>query len=240
VPFRRPLTPTLFFEGNPYLRPTLSWHGEAGWGWRNALFVTLAYDIDKDYVRTFPYLDANDSTSTRKPTNVQGAHSWDVLLAYNHPVTKWWTTNTSVEIYRNSFTGSANGYSLDNAGIVSLDLSTNNSFTLTGGLSGEVDFETETKRQFVQSTYGAYAMLNLGLRQQMPGKKMVVSLNAHNVLQGDNRSAVDHYANLNQYGYGRPYSRAVILSVTYKFGNGKTTQTKTRSGSAEEQQRAGN
>ena len=240
VPFRRPSTPTLYFQGNPYLRPTLTWHGEAGWAWRNALYITLSYDIDKDYVRTFPYLDANDSTETRRPTNVQGARTWDVVIAYNHPVTRWWTTNTSVEIYRNSFEGNAAGFSLDNSGIVSLDLSTNNSFTIGSGFSGEIDFETETKRQFVQSTYGAYAMLNLGLRQQLAAQKITISLNVHNVLQGDNRSGVDHYQNLDQYGYGRPYSRFVTLTLSYRFGSGKATQVRARSGSAEEQQRAGN
>jgi hypothetical protein len=240
VPFRRPSSPTLFFQGNPYLRPALAWHGEATWAWRNAFFATLSYDITKDYVRTFPYLDANDSTETRRPTNVQGAHSWDALFSYSHVLTKWWTTNTSLEVYRNAFAGNANGFSLDNAGIVSLDFSTNNSFTLTGGLSGEVDFETETRRQFVQSTYGAYAILNAGLREQLPGKKVVISLNGHNILQGDGRSGVDHYLDLNQYGYGKPYSRAVILSVSYRWGNGKATPTKIRSGSGEEQERAGN
>jgi len=240
VPFRRPLTSTLFFAGNPYLRPTLTWHGEATWAWRNALYITLSYDIDKDYVRTFPYLDANDSTLTRRPTNVQGAHSWDAVVAYNHVVTRWWTTNTSVEVYRNAFTGNAGEFSLDNAGIVSLDFSTNNSFTISNGLSGEIDFETETKRQFVQSTYGAYEVLSFGLRQQLWGKKVAITLNAHNVLQGDGRSSVDRYLNFNQYSYAQTYSRAVTLTVNYTFGKGKAIQAKIRSGSGEEQERAGN
>lgn len=240
VPFRRPLTPTLYFQGNPYLRPSLTWHGELTWNWRNAVYVTLGYDIDKDYVRTLPYLDANDSTTTRIPTNIEGAHSWDIDLGYNHPLTKWWTTNTSLVIYQNVFTGSANGFSLDNAGIVSLDLTTDNSFTIGGGLSGEIDFETETKRQLVQSTFGAYSILSFGLRQQLPGKKATLSLNAHNVLQSEGNSIADHYLNLNQYSYAHIYTRAVTLTFNYRFGSGKPGQIKTRSGSADEQERAGN
>jgi hypothetical protein len=240
VPFRRPLTPTLFFQGNPYLRPSLTWHGEVNWSWRNAMYVTLGYDIDKDYVRTLPYLDANDSTTTRIPTNIQGAHSWNVDLGYNHPLTKWWTTNTSLVIYQNVFTGSANGFSLNNAGIVSLDLTTNNSFTIGGGLTGEIDFETETKRELVQSTFGAYSILSFGLRQQWPGKKATLSLNVHNVLQSEGNAIADHYLNLDQYSYAHIYTRAVTLSFNYRFGSGKATGTRTRSGSADEQERAGN
>ena len=240
VPFRRPLTPTLYFQGNPYLRPDLTWHGEITWSWRNALFLTTAYDIDKDYVRTLPYLDADDSTTTRIPTNIRGAHSWDVNLSYNHPVTKWWTTNTSIFVYQNSFTGNVNGYNLDNSGIVTLDFNSNNSLTLAPNLTGEIDFETETKRQLVQSTYGGYSILSFGLRQQLPGKKATLSLTAHNVLQSEGNSGADHYLNLDQYTYAHLYTRSIILTLNYRFGSGKPGQTKTRSGSADEQQRAGN
>jgi hypothetical protein len=240
VPFRRPLTPTLFFEGNPYLRPDLTWHGEITWAWKNTIFLTAAYDIDKDYVRTLPYLDAGDSTTTRIPTNIQGAHSWNVDLSFNHSVTKWWTSNTTVSLYRNSFNGSANGFSLTNSGIVSLYLESNNSLTLTNNLSGEIYFEYDSKRQFVESTFGAYSILSIGLKQQLPGKKATLSLNANNILQSESHNGTDSYLNLDQYYYARFYTRTVMLTFTYRFGSGKATQTKRRSGSADEQQRAGN
>lgn len=240
VPFRRPLTPTLFFMGNPYLRPNVTWHGEMTWAWRNAVFVNFGYDIDKDYVRTLPYLDANDSTTTRIPTNISGAHSWSLSLSYNHAVTKWWTSNTTATLYQNSFTGNAGGYSLNNTGIVSLDLACNNSLTFDGGLSGEIDFETETKRQFVQSSFGGYSVLSFGLRQQLAGKKATLSLNAHNVLQSEGRSTVDRYQNLYQYTDLFFYTRYVTLTMSWRFGSGKGARANLKSGSADEQHRAGN
>lgn len=240
VPFRRPGSPTMFFQGNPYLRPALTWHGEITWSWRTALFITLGYDIDKDFVRTIPYLDANDSTITRMPTNIQGAHSWNLDLSYNHPITKWWTTNTTASFYQNSFSGNAKGFNLGNPGIVSLDFNCNNSITLDNNFTAEIDFETETRRQFVQSTFGSYSVLSFGLRKQLPGKKATLSLNAHNVLQSEGRSSSDRYLNLIQYGYGYLYTRAITLTLNYRFGSGKPTPTKTRSGSDKEQQRAGN
>ncbi|HEY4111405.1 outer membrane beta-barrel protein [Puia sp.] len=240
VPFRRPQGPTLFFQGNPYLRPALTWHGEMTWSWKNLLFLTAGYDIDKDYVRTLPYLDANDSTTTRIPTNLQGARSWNVDLVVNHSITKWWTTNTTASLYLNSFTGTANGFPLDNRGIVSFYGQSDNNLTLTRSLSAEVDFEYNSKRQIVQSTYGAYSILSLGLKQQLPGKKAAITLNAHNILQGENRAGVDHYLDLNQYNYNRFYTRAVTLSFSYRFGSGKTARNQDRSGTEDERQRAGN
>ena len=239
VPFRRPLTATLFFQGNPYLRPSFTWHGEVTWAWRNAVFVNFGYDIDKDFVRTLPYLDANDSTITRIASNIPDAHSWNISLSYNHPVTSWWTTNTTVFFYQNYFSGNIKGVDLGNSGMVSLDFTCNNSFTLGSALSGEIDFETETKRQLVQSTYGAYSVLSFGLRRQLAGKKASLSLNAHNILQSEGQGSIDRYLNLVQHAYGHIYTRSVTLTLNYRFGSGKLTQTKTRSGSGEEQQRAG-
>jgi hypothetical protein len=240
VPFRRPLTPTLFFQGNPNLRPNLTWHSEITWAWRGSLFITVGYDVDKDYVRTFPYLDANDSTMTRIPTNVQGAHSWYGNLSYNHPITKWWTTNTTASFYRNSFTGSTSGFTLDNPGIVTLDLTSGNSLILGKNLTGEIDYEIETKRQFVQSTFGAYSILSLGLRQQLPRHKTTLSLNAHNILQSEGHYSIDRNLNLYQYSDLLFYTRYVTLTLAYHFGSGKPAQTKTHSASKSEQQRAGN
>jgi hypothetical protein len=241
VPFRRPLTPTLYFQGNPYLRPDLTWHGEITWAWKNAVFFTAAYDIDKDYVRTLPYLDKGDSTTTRVPTNIQGAHSWNVEISYNHQITTWWTTNTTAMVYNNSFTGAADsGFRLTSAGIVTLDLVSNNSFIIGKDLSAEIDFERESRRQLVQSAYGAYSIVSFAVKKQLPGKKASLTLSAHNILQSEGHSSTDNYLNLYQYSYARYYTRTVILSFSYRFGGSKATQTKRLSGSTDEQQRAGN
>lgn len=238
VPFRRVLSPTLFFEGNPYLRPSVTWHSEITWGWRSAVFVTFGYDIDKNYVRTFPYLDANDSTATRIPTNIQGSRSWNLNLSYNHPVSQWWTTNTTASFYQNYFTGTANGFDLSNPGIVTLDLTSNNSLTITDKLTGEIDFETETKRQFAQSTFGAYSVLSLGLRRQLDGGKATLTLNAHNILQSEDRYNIDRNTDLYLYTNLHFHSRYVTLTLNYRFGSGKPTRTQSRSASDYELQRA--
>ncbi|MDB5156704.1 MAG: hypothetical protein JWR50_1411, partial [Mucilaginibacter sp.] len=70
VPFRRPLSATLSFQGNPNLKPDINWHSELTWSWKNTFFVTAAYDLDHNYLRTLYYLDSNKTTITRMPTNI--------------------------------------------------------------------------------------------------------------------------------------------------------------------------
>jgi outer membrane receptor protein involved in Fe transport len=220
VPFRRPTTATLFFQGNPNLKPQVSWHGELGWNFQQALTLTLNYDIYSDYIRTFPYLDTNKTTITRRPTNIQGAHSWEIDLNYAKKLLSWWSTDNTLAAYRNAFNGQAGGYNLDNAGLVSLQLNANNSFQLSSTLSAECDFEYDTKRQFVNSTYGAYSVLDLGLKRSLFAGKGSLTLNANNTLQSEDHNAIDRNAGLYQVTDLRFYSRSVRLSFAYRFGNG--------------------
>ncbi|HWB26600.1 MAG TPA: outer membrane beta-barrel protein [Chitinophagaceae bacterium] len=241
VPFRRPLSATISFQGNPYLKPDVNWHTELTWACKNTFFITAAYDIDRNYMRTLYYLDTNKITITRMPTNVQGAHSWNVDISYNKQLAKWFTTNTTATIYQNSFSGTASdGFSLDDPGFATIDFVTNNSFRCSDKLSLEADFEYESKRQFVGSVFGAYSILSLALRQKILHGQGTITVNANNVLNTESFSSSDHYRNLYQYGYSYFYSRAVIVTFNYHFGRGKITKIQNKSGSQEEQQRAGN
>lgn len=240
VPFRRPLSATLYFQGNPNLRPNLDWHTEITWAYHHTFFVTAAYDVVRDYLRTFPYLDSNKKTMTRIPTNVRGARSWNVDISFNKELTRWFTTNTTVTLYQNSFNGSANGFSLDEAGFPTLDLVSNNSFRCTDKLSLEADFEYESKRQFVGSVYPAYLDWTLALTQKILRDNGSITVNAINPIAIPKfGNGTDHYFDLNQYGHSRRYAGPVIVTLTYRFGSGKLTKTQSKSGSEQEQKRAG-
>ena len=167
VPFRRPQTATLFFQGNPDLRPQISWHGELGWSFKQALTLTLNYDIYRDYIRTMPFLVSNKTTIRLMPINFQGGHSWEVDLNYNKKLFPWWSTGITTAVYRNAFKGQAAGYSLDNAGLISLQFNTNNSFRISSALSAECDFEYDSKRQYVNSTFGAYSLLDVAVNHSV-------------------------------------------------------------------------
>jgi hypothetical protein len=238
IPFRRAQTPTLYFQGNPNLRPQLSWHGEFTWRYQSAFFITFNYDIYHDYIRTIPFLDTNRVTITRRPINVQGAHSWEVDFGYSKKLLNWWSTDNTLSVYQNAFNGSANGFSLDNAGIPSIYLSTNNSFVLTKKISAEADFEYNSKRLFVTSTFGPYTVLSFGLKQLVWGDKGSITLNAHNILQSEGHNAIDRNAGLYQYSDWHFYTRSVSLNFAYRFGNGKATKAR-GPGVSEEQGRAG-
>jgi len=240
VPFRRPQTATLFFQGNPDLRPQTSWHGELTWSLRKVFSITLNYDVYRDYIRTLPFLDSNKVTITRRPVNIQGAHSWDIDLAYSKKLTSWWSTDNTLSLYQNSFSGQAGGFSLNNPGLASIYLSMNNSFTIDPKLSAECNFEYNSKRQFVTSTFGPYSILSFGIRRQLFHNKGSLSANAHNIFQSEGHNAIDRNLGLYQYSNWNFYTRSVSMNLTYRFGSGKTGKVQVNSASTDEQNRAGN
>jgi hypothetical protein len=240
VPFRRPQTATLFFQGNPNLQPQISWHGEFTWGYRKAFFVTLNYDLYRNYIRTLPFADSNKTTITRTPINIQDARAWDIDFAYAKKITSWWSTDNTVSLYLTSFNGTSHHSDLDNNGIVSLYISSNNSFTITKKLSAELDDEYNSRRQYVNSTFGAYSILNFGCRWLLFKYKGSVSLNAHNIFQSENHNAIDRTAGFYQYAYLNFFSRSVSINFSCRFGSSNSNRTKFNSGSADQQNRAGN
>ena len=239
VPFRRPLTPTLYFEGNPNLRPQLTWHAEIAWSWNNDLSVALGHDIDRGYVQTLPYLDTNKVTVTRMPTNIQQSGSWNLDFTYSKKLVKWWSTDNTISFYRNYFSGQAGDFSLNNPGVVSIYFSSNNSFPLTDKFSAEADLEYDSRRQLITSSFGAYSTISIGIRQILFKGKGSVSLNAHNIFQGESHNAIDRYENLYQYSYFNFYTRSLRLNFSYRFGSNKAAKLKTDGASADEQKRAG-
>ncbi|MBS1603890.1 MAG: outer membrane beta-barrel protein [Bacteroidetes bacterium] len=230
IPLRRPLTATLYFQGNPYLRPQLDWHGELGWSWKNQLSVTVGADDDHDYMRTLPFPDSGGATITRRPVNLD-ARSWNVDIAYSGRVTKWWMVDNTISVYSTIFS---------EGGMVSADWTMSNSLRLDDRWSAEAGGEYESKRKFVGSEFGAYWLVNLAVRRSVFDGRGSVTLAAHNIFQSEGFYSTDRYAGLYQLTEARYYTRFVSVGVSYRWGRGKLTRSAARSSSEEERGRAGN
>lgn len=237
IPFRRPLSGILYFQGNANLRPDMTWHGELSWSWAGALTVTAAMDRDHDYMRTLPFADPGDSTITRRPTNID-AFSWNVDVSYDKQVTRWWTTSNTVSVFENGYSGNPDSASLPNP--VAFDVSVDNTFQLTRGLTAEVDGDYAGKHRFIGSQYSAGWYVDAALRQALWKGRGSLSLNARRLLINRTGTGFDRYEGLYNYGYSiNKDARTISLSLQYRFGRGKATHSPVKSGAEEERQRAG-
>lgn len=237
-PFRRPLSATLYFQGNPTLQPQLSTELEMTYSVKNALFLSVGYSVFQDFIATLPFLDSNMVTTTRIPSNVNGTHFYSVGLGYSKRVFPWWTPNYDFSVYQQTSHGSIKGVSLDNPGVLSCDLDLNNTFTLSNNLTAEVNYKIAGRRRVIGTTYGGYSVLSLGAKRTIMKQKGTITLNFINILQTENETSTYQYAQLYQNWSAHFYTRAFILSFSYRFGKGKLSRVRT-AGSSEEQKRTG-
>lgn len=237
IPFRRPLSTTTFFKGNPNLVPEILYINEIKYNYQNTYFVTFAFDFHKDYISIIPILDDNKVTVTRTPSNIRRAFGYNVDLAYSKDLAPWWSTNNSFTFYYQRFKGTINDVSLNFDATHSFLFSTNNSFVINKSLSAECSFSYQHKNKFIGQTENAYSSLDLGIRKLLFNKRATIAINTNNILQSQNRASVDRYVNLVQYWYLKFDARVVRVNFTYRFGKGKAAAMRSRPVSDDEQRR---
>lgn len=237
IPFRRPLSATTYFKGNPNLRPQIVLGNEFTYAYKDALFVTVAYEHTKNYITTLAFLDDNKQTVTRIPSNVNKAEVWELDIIYSKKLTNWLATNNTFAIFNQSFKGTAKDFVLDNNGTPTVMFNANNSFFITSKLSAEVAFRYMSQRKMVAETYDGYYSVGAGLKYLVLANRGNIALNASNIFNSENRNSVDHYQNLNQYWNLMFDTRVVTLSFTYRFGRGKASNKRINTASEDEKKR---
>ncbi|RAJ77615.1 outer membrane receptor protein involved in Fe transport [Chitinophaga dinghuensis] len=237
-PFRRPLSPTLFYEGNPNLQPQTSVNSELTWAYKDRLFITFGYDNFQNYIGTVPRLDSNQVTITRLPTNIHGSYSFNFDIVYTKQLLRWWNTSNAISFYRQAFNGMEDDYVLNNNGILSFNFDAINTFILSKTFSAECSFKAVSQHRVIATTFGGYYILSAGVKQMVLGNKGSVAFKVTNILQSEDEGSTYSYKNLNQYWLINFYSRAATINFTYRFGKGKAPKMRTESGSADEQRRS--
>ncbi len=236
-PFRRPLSPTLYFRGNPNLKPQLSFNTEVTYSYQNSLFITTGVDFFQNYIGTLPFLDTNKISVTRIPTNIKGSKSYNLTITYSKRIVPWWTVNYNLSAYKQAFNGEVRHFDLQNSGIVSYEVYLNNNFTINDKLSAEFNLNLVSKHRVIATIYNGYHVLSVGIKQSLLQGKGTLAFNMINILQSENESSSYQYRNLNQYWDVNFYTRYLNISFTYRFGKGKAAKIRTDLGSLEEQKR---
>lgn len=237
IPFRRPLTATTYFKGNPNLVPKVTLANELTYSYRNALFITLAYEHASNFITTLPFLDDNNETVTRMPSNINKSETLELDIVYSKKLTDWWTTNNTLVMYNQSFKGTVRNYTVDIGGTPTFFFNTTNSFFISSRLSAELGFRYVHDRYFVMDWTDGYYTLNAGLKYQVLDRRGTLTLNGANILRSEDHASIDSYPNLIQNWYLRFDTRVVSLNFTYRFGRGKAASMRVRSAAEDEKSR---
>ncbi len=138
-PFKFYLDPSTYVEGNPYLRPQLTYSSELAYTYKQKYTVSLAYSNTSDNITSV--LIPNDAANrVTIQTDRNLARNYYYNLSFTAPVeiTSWWSSSNNLNVYYSNYSGVLANTPL-NKGAFAFDANTNNSFTLSKKTTAELD-----------------------------------------------------------------------------------------------------
>lgn len=237
-PLVRLINSTTFIQGNPDLKPTISYNSSITYSLKNQLMLTFDYSLhlrDFNYY-TSPY-DVNGATTT-KPGNNKYTQYFNFIIAYQKKFNSWWTTSSNFQLSQQQFKTNINGYDLRSSGLLSFNFDTYQSFALNNKLNFMVLFRyqnrAEERTRVVENNYS----LTAGVRRTIFGNRGSISVNVSDILNSFRNRYTENSVVLRQVWDYRYDTRMVRASFTYSFGSGKMKKADTAKESLEEKKRS--
>jgi hypothetical protein len=234
------LDPTTYKAGYPFLNPALSYSAELSHVYKQRLITTLNYTKT-----TAPLTEVIQPSPTESKVTIQTTKnltSMDyigVSGAYQFSFFRWWNNTTNFDIYYGHYTGDIAGAHL-NAGRVTYDCNTTNSFVLPHDWSAEVGGNYQAPQVYGYMNLKPNWMLNIGVQKNLFDKQATVKLSVTDLFWKGYPSATSIYNNYTESFIAKRDTRQVSVACTWRFGQraGQPHQKHT-GGASEERRRVG-
>jgi hypothetical protein len=231
-PFQYARGPYTFSGGNASLRPQYTNGVELSHAYKGLLISTIGYSQTTD--ATINSVRQNDVTHITyvAPINLGKRISSYLTVALALPITKWFTTTTSLTGYYVVDQGVYLGQNFNRQATATV-LNTQNTVKLSSHFRAELSFVTITKvNDGITTQYPMY-FLDAGLQMNFASDRGTIKLNGGDLLWNHSRNDVQ-YQNMNitdiRFGAG-PF---LHLGFTWKLGSSTTNhEAKARGGTEE-------
>ncbi|MFB6456934.1 outer membrane beta-barrel protein [Chitinophaga sp. Hz27] len=234
------INPTTWVQGNPDLQPVLSYNAALTYTFKEALSLTLKYSYSSGDFMTFASAPDSNNTTTLRKYNNDYSQYFDAIINYSKQLTPWWETNTTVDVYQQSYHGSFNGVTLSSPGLLSFYFDTNNTFPITDLLSTELSWRYEYRFEELNKTTDGRYILSFGIKRLLFNKRGAVSLVISDPLNDYHNRYVQNSLNVRQISDSRYDTRTAAVTFSYRFGSGKLKRVTTGNGAASEKSRSRN
>ncbi len=216
-PFIILIDPYTYTQGNIALLPQLSDHYELAYNYKNYLSVNLEHYYFSNVIT--PVYRQNDSTHVSYSTfgNLSSYSEYNIMVIASIPITKWWNTVTSVNVYHDNYYGTLFGTNVSRTHF-SGQFKTLNTFTFKNKWNAEISFFYYTINlngvSEIEPIYG----LDAGIGKRFFNDRLNVKLAYSDILisQIDRVSSV--YQNVNIQDKQYMGVNRLRFSLTWKFG----------------------
>lgn len=221
--------------GNPYLRPQFTHNIELTHTYGGFLTTTLNYSTTKDIITQV--LDQIDSTNTTfvNKDNIASQKNIGLIVNLGIPITKWWRTNISTNIFNNQYSGIVNGGNVK-TNATSWMVNISNQFTFKKEWGAEISGFYRSRA--VEGVIIAQPMgvINLAVSKQVLKKQATIKLNFKDPFNLQMFRGYSKYQNIDIDIRNNWDNRIVNVSFIYRLGKPIKGLKQRKSGSAADEQ----
>ncbi|RYY20169.1 MAG: TonB-dependent receptor [Cytophagaceae bacterium] len=234
-PLRVYLDATSYREGTPGLLPSTSYSFELTHTFRQKFTTSLAYART-----TQPIYNIIEPVSARvvrnRLVNLSNQNFYTLTLTAPLELAKWWTLYANAIVYYNQYQGTVD-QTTTNRGLVSCNLTLNNSFTLPHGWTAELNGLYESRDVYGFQTIRPKGQVGAGLQRSLWNKQGTFRLSVTDIFYTTPIRATSTYDNFTDYYVQRQDLRVVTAALAYRFGNSKVAAARKRAAGADEELR---
>jgi iron complex outermembrane recepter protein len=204
----------------------------------------LGYSHTKDNINVvvtrfknvFPNIPSPENVTVLLPVNLASSDYFGLTVAAPVKISKWWNMINNANLYYNKYNGELGGTVLNN-GKPSLDLRTNNTFTLKKGWTTELNGSYSSGGQYGFMVTDPQWSLSAGIQKTMFKNKGTLRFNVSDICWTNLPKAVITYNNYIEKWHAQRESRIANISFTYRFGKNTVAAERRRQTSSQEEQR---
>ncbi|HQW45127.1 MAG TPA: TonB-dependent receptor [Chitinophagaceae bacterium] len=240
------LNPFIYFldslsyrKGNPFLLPQFTHNIELSHSFKGKLITTLNYNSTNDVISQI--LKADGDLVYLTSDNVARFRNIGISITAPVPITKWWTSNTFVNIFNNQYNGVFENQPID-LSYTSFMVNMTNTFTLKQGFTLEMTGFYRARGVNQLNIDEPMYMVSFGGQKTVLKGKGTVRLNLRDPFWLQRYKGRTQYYLIDTKVNNRWDNRQLTASFTYRFGkNGQQNPPPRRRNSAsqDEQNRVG-
>ena len=212
-PFRMFRDPSLYYEGNPYLKPELTQNIVFNHVFKSKFTTSLNYSRTSDVITWVTGQNDATNTSFEAPKNLPSLVNIGVSFTAQVNYFKWWSATNFVNVFSNE-------YNLQDSKNkqTSFSANTQNSFKLAKGFGAELNAFYNSKSAYGIMIEQSYWAISAAFQKSILNDKGSIKLAVNDIFQTNNFRNDTRYQNINMYSRIWIDSRRAILSFTYRFG----------------------
>ena len=236
-PFKFFLDPSTYVEGNPYLKPQLTWQYDFSYTLYQKYTITLSYSSTTDNITSVLIPSADDARVTiQTDRNLATYYIYTASLSLPVDIAAWWSSNNNINAYYNKYAGDLANTQL-NAAKFAFDVNSNNSFKISKTVTAELNAVYTSNNVYGYLFVNHVFDLSAGIQKTILRGKGTLKLNGTDLLRTNYLLGATNIGNYSEHFKRYNDSRTATLAFVYRFGSNKVAPAKRRAGGAEEEKK---